>query len=179
MHFLTKTSKVFLGVSLTLGLGVVSAAESVGTLSRVEGFAFVSQGAQYVAGREGMSLKEGDRVMIMDGGSAVISFADGCTYSLADDEVLSLGATSTCASDTEGSYKVDPYVAAPQQAPSSTIDSVRFAQAQIGGGTPAPWVVPTIAGISIATLVAVGASDSSDNDNNDRLRAILRQAPSP
>ena len=178
MHLLTKTSKVFLGVSLTLGLGVVSAAESVGTLSRVEGFAFVSQGAQYVPGREGMSLKEGDRVMVMDGGNAIISFADGCKYNLADNEVLSLGATSTCASGTDGSHKIAPYAAVPQE-PTKTVDSVRFAQAQLGGGTSPTWLAPTLAGVSIAGLVAAGASQSSDNNNNDRIRAILRRPPSP
>ena len=177
MHFLTQTSKVFLGVSLTLGLGVVSAAESVGTLSRVEGFAFVSQGAQYVPGREGMSLKEGDRVMVMDGGNAIISFADGCKYNLADNEVLSLGATSTCASDTDGSYKIEPYASAPQDS-SKTVDSVRFAQAQLGGTTGPTWV-PWVAGLSIAGLVAAGASQDSDNNNRDRLRAINRLPPSP
>ena len=178
MHSLSKTSKVILGVSLTLGLGAVSAAEPVGTLSRVEGFAFVSQGAQYVAGREGMSLKEGDRVMVMDGGNAIISFADGCKYSLADNEVLSLGGTSTCASDSDGSYKIDPYVAAPQT-PAKTVDSVRFAQAQVGGSAPAPWVVPTIAGLSITGLVIAGATADSDNNVSDRIRAIVRDTPSP
>ena len=175
MQFLTKSSKVFLGVSLTLGLGMVSAAESTGTLSRVEGFAFVSQGAQYVAGREGMALKEGDRVMVMDGGNAIISFADGCKYNLADNEVLSLGATSTCASDTDDSYKIAPYAAVTQE-PSKTVDSVRFAQAQIGGSTGPTWV-PWVAGLSIAGLVAAGASQ--DSDGRDDLRNIGRLPPSP
>lgn len=180
MRVLTTTSKVLFGACMTLGLGVVSAAEPVGTLARIQGIAFVSQGAQYIAGREGMALKEGDRVMVMDGGNATISYVDGCKYSLGDNEVLSLGATSTCASEAEGSsYKVESYAAAPQ-GPSNAADSVRFAQAQIGGSTPS-WVVPTVAGVTIAGLVAWGASDSSDNDDDkDRiLRAIGRQPPSP
>ena len=180
MHVLTTTSKVLIGACMTLGLGVVSAAEPVGTLARIQGIAFVSQGAQYIAGREGMALKEGDRVMVMDGGNATISYVDGCKYSLGDNEVLSLGATSTCASEAEGaSYKVESYAAAPQ-GPSNAADSVRFAQAQIGGGTTPKWLVPTLAGLSIAGLVAAGASDSSDNDDRDNiLRAIGRQPPSP
>mgnify|MGYP003574424974 CR=1 FL=1 len=178
MPVLTKSSKILGGACLTLALGVVSAAEPVGTLSRIEGIAFVSQGAQYVAGREGMALKEGDRVMVMDGGNATISFGDGCNYSLGDNEVLSLGATSACASEAEGSYKVEPYAAAPQ-GPTNTADSVRYAQAQVGGGTTPDWLVPTLAGVSIAGLVAVGASQSSDDNDNPVLRAIGRQPPSP
>ena len=178
MHSLSKTSKIIFGASLTLGLGVVSAAEPVGTLSRVEGFVFVNQGAEYVAGREGMSLKEGDRVMVMDGGNAIVSFADGCKYNLADNEVLSLGPKSTCASDADGSYKVEPYAAVPQT-PAKTVDSVRFAQAQVGGSTTAPWVAPTLAGLSITGLVIAGATADSDNDDRDRIRAIIRDTPSP
>jgi hypothetical protein len=172
-------ANVVLGACLTLGFGVVSAAEPVGTLSRIEGTAFVSQGAQYVPGREGMALNEGDRVMVMDGGNAIISFTDGCAYSLADNEVLSLGATSTCASESEGSYKVESYAAAPQgpaNADSSTPDSVRFARGQIGGGGTPDWLPPTLGGLSIAGLIAAGASQSSDRAS---FRGLDRRPPSP
>ena len=177
MHFLTTTSRVLLGASLTVGLTVASAAEPVGSLARIEGFAFVSQGAQYVAAKEGMALKEGDRLMVMDGGNAIISFVDGCSYTLGDNEVLSLGATSTCAADTDGSYKIEPYTTV-SQGPASTSDSVRLAKAQVGGGTPPAWVLPTVAAVTIGGLVIAGATQDSDNDGDVR-RAISRLPPSP
>ena len=175
MHVLKTTSGVLLGASLTLGVAAASAAEPVGSLSRIEGFAFVSQGAQYVAAREGMALKEGDRLMVMDGGNAIISFVDGCRYTLEDNEVLSLGATSTCAADSDGAYKIEPYTTVSQASP-GTSDSVRFAKAQVGGGTTPAWLVPTLAGVSIAGLVIAGATQDSDN-NNRNLRRLLPPSP--
>ena len=165
MKIFNTAAKGFVGVGLTLALGVVSAADSVGTLSRIQGVAFVSQGAQYVAGREGMALKEGDRLMVMDGGNAVISFSDGCRYDLADNEVLTIGAASTCASETESSYKVDPYVTVSQD-PAATPDSIRLASAQVGGAGAMPaWVIPAglIGGLAIMGAAADLGSDDRDN----------------
>ena len=177
MHFIKTTSRALLGASLTLGLAAASAAEPVGSLSRIEGFAFVSQGAQYVAAKEGMALKEGDRLMVMDGGNAIISFVDGCRYTLQDNEVLSLGATSTCAADTDGSYTIEPYTTVSQASPGAS-DSVRLAKAQVGGDTTPAWVAPTAAGLAIGGLVIAGATQDSDNDGDLR-RAISRLPPSP
>ena len=114
MSAVKKAGKCLFGVCLTAAFATASAAEPVGTLSRIEGATVVSQGAQYVKAREGMKLREGDRLMAMEGGNAVISFADGCQYTLTDNELLTLGPTSPCASDAVGSHKVDPYAAVSQ-----------------------------------------------------------------
>ena len=166
MYAVSTPTTILLSASLTLALNLASAAESVGTLSRIEGFALVSQGAQYVPAREGMALKEGDRLMVMDGGNAIVSFADGCQYTLTDDEVLTVGATSTCASDTVPSHKIAPYSAVPQN-PSTTADSIRFARAQLGGetlqGIP-DWAYPAgflaTLGITVAALPTGSGSSS-------------------
>lgn len=101
--------KSVVGACLMVVLATASASESVGTLVRVDGFAAVSQGAQYVKGYEGMRLREGERLMVMEGGSAVITYADGCQYTLKDNELLTIGPTSACTSNGVGSHKVDPY----------------------------------------------------------------------
>jgi hypothetical protein len=107
----------------SLGLTVMStpsnAAEPIATFSRIDGFAVVSQGAQYIKAHEGMPLSEGDRLMMLEGGTATIVFKDGCQYQIADDELLSIGATSTCASKGAGSLKIDPTTAISQNAPDS------------------------------------------------------------
>ena len=157
--------KCLLGACLTSVLGVASAAEPItGTLARITGVAVVSQGAQYVKGHEGMQLKEGDRLMVMDGGSAILSFTDGCQYSLADNEVLTIGATSTCASGAVGSYKIDPYTAVSQD---PTVVSNSFQPAAVGASAAAipGWVIPASV---LGTLTILGATlDKGSDDRRD------------
>jgi hypothetical protein len=55
-----------------------------------------------------MSLRDGDRLMALEGGAVTIQFTDGCQHTLGDNEVLTLGTLSSCAADAVGSYQVDP-----------------------------------------------------------------------
>jgi len=162
--------KCLLGACVTLALGAASAAEPVGTLSRLDGAAVVSQGAQYVKAREGMKLNAGDRFMVMEGGSAVISFADGCEYKLADNELLTLGPTSTCAENAVGSYKVDPYSSVSQD-PGAAASGYRLAALGEGGSGSAPSWIP--AGLAGLVLILAVAWDSDDDDGRGDLRRSL------
>jgi hypothetical protein len=85
-----------LAAGATLMLSVASAAEPVGTVARISGAALINQGERYEPAKEGMAIKEGDRMMATEGSSAVIKFKDGCEYTLTDTQVLTVGATSTC-----------------------------------------------------------------------------------
>jgi hypothetical protein len=155
-----------LGASLALALplGTAGATESGATLSRLEGFGVVSQGAQYVPAHEGMALREGDRFMVLEGGNAIVTFADGCRYSLADNEVLTIGTTDTCAAGTFGSHKIAPYSAVARDP--STAASARLARA-IGAETVPSrsnipsWVIPAGA---MGTLAVLGATLSTGSD---------------
>ena len=79
-----------------LSMGAASA-DSIGQIKLVEGSAMISQGAQYVPAREGMQLQELDRILVMEDSSATLTFNDGCEYTMADSEVLTVGAESVCA----------------------------------------------------------------------------------
>jgi hypothetical protein len=151
--------KVILGACLTATLSVSNAEDSIGTVSQVTGVAVVSEGAQYVKAHEGLQLQEGDRIMVLEGGSAVISFTDGCQYKLADNEVLTIGLKSTCASDAAGSYKIEPYSAVSQN-PNAAAASMQ--PAAIGGtsayGANLGWV-PVAAG-GVVLIGAVASSNS-------------------
>lgn len=151
--------KVILGACLTATLSVSNAEDSIGTVSQVTGVAVVSEGAQYVKAHEGLQLQEGDRIMVLEGGSAVISFTDGCQYKLADNEVLTIGLKSTCASDAAGSYKIEPYSAVSQN-PNAAASSMQ--PAAIGGtsayGANLGWV-PVAAG-GVVLIGAVASSNS-------------------
>jgi hypothetical protein len=151
-------------LSLTFSLGAASAAESAATLSRLKGSGVVSQGAHYVSAHEGMVLRGGDRFMVMEGGNAVIRFADGCQYPLADSEILSIGATSSCSAGVAGSYKMAPYSAVARN--SSTAASVQLAWA-IGAETVPSvpsipsWAIP--AGFA-GTLAVLGETLDTGSD---------------
>ncbi len=92
------------------GMGLALAADqaSNATVARVDGTAVISQDARYVPARQGMILNEGDRLMVLEGGSAVLTFADGCQYELGSMAMLTVSGVSTCAADGAGVYKVDP-----------------------------------------------------------------------
>jgi hypothetical protein len=75
---------------------------------RVDGTVIASQDARYIPAREGLSLKEGDRLMVLADGKAIVRFLDGCEYSLADQAVLVVQNVSTCAANGSGVYRVDP-----------------------------------------------------------------------
>ncbi len=163
-------------VGMTASLTCVSATEPVGSFARIEGSAVVSQGAQYVKAYEGMPLNAGDRLMVMDGGKAILSFKDGCQYTLGDNELLTIGATSACASRGAGSYKVDPRSAVSQGAAKTP---VTLQPAAVGGGVGgALGGMGTAGGAVVAGAVGVvavaGATASTGSDSNDN-----KAQPSP
>ncbi|HPB76985.1 MAG TPA: hypothetical protein PLY96_17260, partial [Chromatiaceae bacterium] len=67
-------------------MSLATAAESVpaAKISRVDGNAIASQDARYLPAREGMALKEGDRLMVLENSTAIVTFTDGCQYTLKD-----------------------------------------------------------------------------------------------
>ncbi len=154
-----------------------NAAEPVGTLARITGTAVVNQGAQYVVGREGMSVHEGDRLLVLEGGSTLVTFADGCQYTVQDDELLVVPAVSTCVpanAVADGAHKVAPYNAIAENATAGTA-GLRPAQAPMGaaaGGMAAGAAVPAIA----AGAVAVGAGADSNN-RSDNTFPIVAVSP--
>jgi hypothetical protein len=101
------------GTVLLTGLGIVGMAMAadqapIAKLVRVDGTVIASQDARYIPAREGMSLKEGDRLMVLADGKAIVRFLDGCEYSLTDQAVLVVQDVSTCASNGSGVYRVNP-----------------------------------------------------------------------
>ena len=91
--------------SLAFGLGQACATEALGLLGEVRGLTIISQGPRYVAGREGMPLRAGDRVMALEGGEALLWFVDTCQYRVGDDLFLDVGAQSPCALGKGGEYR--------------------------------------------------------------------------
>lgn len=139
-------SKVFVSAALAAAFATAGAAEPVATVSQIQGVALVSQGADYVTARQGMSLREGDRVMAMEGGSVALTYADGCKLDIADNQVFTVGNAASCAQGTLSQRAVGPYMAAAPAAGAATAGLVA-------------------AGV-VAGVVVIGAA--SDTGSDDR-----------
>lgn len=73
------------------------AAEPAATLSAQQGTVLVNQGDEFITATEDQPLLAGDRVMVMEGGSAEITFADGCVLPLVSGSLVDVPEVSTCA----------------------------------------------------------------------------------
>lgn len=69
----------------------------VATVLGVEGDVLVTQAGRYVLAREGRGLELGDRVITLEGGTAVLEYAAGCRQVLNANHLLTIGASEICA----------------------------------------------------------------------------------
>lgn len=103
-----KSARLILTASATCLPLIVGAAQAtdttVGQLVKVKGSAVISQGALYSLGQEGTPLQPGNRLMTLEGGEAVLQFADQCLYRLGEDQLFDIGAQSPCALGQGGEY---------------------------------------------------------------------------
>lgn len=88
------------------------AADGTATLGNQQGTVLVNQGEEFVTATEAQALKAGDRVMVMEGGSAEITFADGCVLPLAPGSMAVVPAASTCAGTVASVEQIGPTYAA-------------------------------------------------------------------
>lgn len=84
------------------------AAEPVASLSAQEGTVLVNQGEQFITAADAQVLNAGDRVMVMEGGTAEITFADGCVLPLAAGSMVEVPALSTCAGNVANVQSIGP-----------------------------------------------------------------------
>lgn len=75
----------------------VSAASSVATVDATNGKVLVNRATVYTPATKGMALQVGDRVVVLDGGSASLRFSGDCSRLLDKTSVYTVGAESPCA----------------------------------------------------------------------------------
>lgn len=95
-------------LAATLLAGSTFAADPVATLTTQEGTVLVNQGEEFTTAAEGQALQAGDRVMLMEGASATLTFADGCALPLEAGSLLEVPAVSTCAGTVASVQKIGP-----------------------------------------------------------------------
>ena len=79
--------------------GQASAATAAAQISSVTGSVVASQNGRFAPATTSTVLTAGDRVVSRDG-TASVKFADGCVISMKPQAMLTVGATSPCASGT-------------------------------------------------------------------------------
>lgn len=76
--------------------GSALAGSSVGTLAQTEGTVLVNQGKQFITAQPNQALTAGDRIMVMEGSTASIKFADGCVRVISSGSLAMLSAGASC-----------------------------------------------------------------------------------
>lgn len=85
-----------------------SAAGSAATLSAQKGTVLVNQGDEFITAVVAQALQAGDRVMVMEGASAEITFADGCVLLLGSGSLMDVPEISTCAGAVANIQNIGP-----------------------------------------------------------------------
>jgi len=75
-------NRIAFAMTLALASGSAFSAQPAASLASAKGSVMVNQGKQFVSAQSGQMLAIGDRVMVMEGGSASLRFADGCVQTL-------------------------------------------------------------------------------------------------
>jgi len=127
------------------------AGETLATLSNVQSPVMVNQGDAYVAAREGMKLGDGDQLLVMQGGAALVNYATGCELRLGGNEVLRIAATDACSAPSVAA--VNAQIAPP------TTGTTGGAAASGGAGGVTFGLAATLA------VAAWAAYEVSDDDN--------------
>jgi hypothetical protein len=160
-------------IVLSLGLGTAAhSSEPLGQISSIQGSALISQGAQYVPAREGMSLRELDRVVIMEDSSAVLAFADGCEYTMGEMDLLTVSSTSACQSSTSAASSGNADVvgnAAAQSQTAKALEQAAIGQLGASGGNDDnDYNKAGLIGLGVAAAAGFVWAATSDDDNNNR-----------
>jgi len=71
-------------------------ADSVATMGETAGDVKINQGVEFVQAQPGQSVNAGDRILVMENGSASITYSDGCVLQISGGSLVTVPATSTC-----------------------------------------------------------------------------------
>jgi hypothetical protein len=143
------------GLAISATAGAAVATDPVGKIARVTGTAVVSQGAQYVVATEGMAIREGDRLMAMEGGAITLQFADGCQLAVNDNEILTVGTADSCKSNSGQVMRPAALSGPVPPEPPPPMGMV--------GSTPG-WVIPVVGAAVIGGAILIANNDDGDND---------------
>jgi len=121
-----RTIRTAIAASLLLSFSAFaaddSAAVATATLTNQDGTVLVNQGEQFITATDAQTLSVGDRVLVMEGGAAEITFADGCVLPLESGSMVSVPEASTCAGTVAQVERIGPSYAQAVGAPRNEDD---------------------------------------------------------
>jgi len=97
-----------IAISTLLFAGSSIAANSVATLNVTNGSVLVNQGKQFITAQPAQVLAAGDRVMVMEGGNAIVKYADGCIQTLTSGSLAVIAQQSVCVLGANTVAKISP-----------------------------------------------------------------------
>ncbi len=166
--------------SAVIAFGTMARAETLaGSLKEMQGKVLVNAGNGYELAQPRMLLKLGDRVLTLQGGSAVVAQVDGCVTRLAENTAFTLQEPSLCNGGVNTLRQIGPYYAqaigAPQ--PGETATDVSPEVPVAGAATEEPTYDPdykpkkkvskvTMGAIIAAVFAAAGSSGSSSSSTS-------------
>lgn len=81
---------------MLLAFAATANASSVATMGPTAGDVKINQGSEFVQALPGQAVNAGDRILVMEGGSASITYSDGCELAISGGSLITVPATSTC-----------------------------------------------------------------------------------
>lgn len=131
-------------------------ADSVATMGGISGDVKINQGSQFVQAQPGQAVNAGDRIMVMEGGSASITFSDGCQLDISGGVLVTVPATSTCKGGVAQTQQIAP-------ANSDAVGDVAGGHTPTGAGpgSSVDWDY-----VGTAVIVACLMFCGSEDDNN-------------
>lgn len=100
--------KVIIAAVASLISGVVLAASPTAVVTSTDGSVLVNHGKQFVSVEPKHILAVGDRVMVMEGGNAVLTYSDGCVQPLASGSLALISAQSACNAENANVTRIRP-----------------------------------------------------------------------
>jgi hypothetical protein len=125
------------------------------TISAASGSVLVNQGEQFVPSGNGTALHPGDRVLVNTGGSATLTFSDGCESTVAGGTVVTIPSVSPCAGGSMVAQATEPATGGGAAVVTTTGGA--------GGGSAA---VAVLGGLAAAGAAYVIVDNTNDDDND-------------
>ncbi len=100
--------KAIVAAIASLISGVALASSPTAVVTTADGSVLVNHGKQFVTVEPKHILAVGDRVMVMEGGNAVLTYSDGCVQTLSSGSLALIAEQSSCATEKSNVTRIRP-----------------------------------------------------------------------
>lgn len=138
---------------------LASTAVQAALIQPVYGQVLINQGQGYKAVSDPIQLRQGDTIIVNPGGTANLTYPDGCTVQVTPGSVITVGAQSPCALQGQQGQLAQPQTPPSPQGP-GPVETAAAAGTSGGTGT----LVAIGLGIAVAGGLAFALVGSGDDN---------------